>query len=77
VSSKDKIRRSVLPIPDQTYLGVRPFDARDTAAKFPPISPLRPPKGAPNVLLVMLDDVGFGASSAFGGPQQVSFAGDA
>ena len=29
---------------------------------------LRPPKGAPNVLLVLIDDVGFGASSAFGGP---------
>src|SRR6185295_8195079 len=30
--------------------------------------PLRPPAGAPNVLIVLLDDVGFGASSAFGGP---------
>jgi arylsulfatase len=29
---------------------------------------MRPPKGAPNVLVVLLDDVGFGASSAFGGP---------
>jgi arylsulfatase len=26
------------------------------------------PEGAPNVLLIMMDDVGFGASSAFGGP---------
>jgi arylsulfatase A-like enzyme len=31
---------------------------------------LRPPDGAPNVLVVLLDDVGFGASSAFGGPCQ-------
>ena len=38
----------------------------DTA--FPPIVPLRPPEGAPNVLFVLIDDVGFGASSAFGGP---------
>ncbi|WP_158170068.1 arylsulfatase [Rhodococcus sp. JT-3] len=30
--------------------------------------PLRPPAGAPNVLLIMIDDVGFGAPSAFGGP---------
>ncbi|HZY27236.1 MAG TPA: sulfatase-like hydrolase/transferase [Jiangellaceae bacterium] len=30
--------------------------------------PLRPPAGAPNVLVVLLDDVGYGASSAFGGP---------
>ena len=36
--------------------------------EFPPIEPLRPPAGAPNVLIVLLDDVGFGASSAFGGP---------
>ena len=37
-------------------------------ATFPPIEPLRPPAGAPNVLVVLLDDVGFGAASAFGGP---------
>jgi arylsulfatase A-like enzyme len=68
MSTQDKIQRSVLPIPDQHYMGVRPFDARDSAAKFPPITPLRPPKGAPNVLVVLIDDVGFGATSAFGGP---------
>lgn len=34
----------------------------------PAIDPLRPPEGAPNVLLSVLDDVGFGASTAFGGP---------
>ena len=33
-----------------------------------PIEPLLPPEGAPNVLIVLVDDVGFGASSAFGGP---------
>ena len=32
------------------------------------IQPLLPPEGAPNVLVILLDDVGFGASSAFGGP---------
>src|SRR5207344_1327259 len=44
------------------------FDARDPDTKYPPIEPLRPPKGAPNVLILLIDDVGFGASSAFGGP---------
>jgi len=68
MSEQDRIQRANLPIPDKQYLGVRPFDARDPAAKFPPITPLRPPKGAPNVLVVLIDDVGFGASSAFGGP---------
>jgi arylsulfatase len=43
-------------------------DAKDPAATFPPIEPLRPPAGAPNVLIVLLDDAGFGCSSAFGGP---------
>ena len=62
------IQRSVLPIPDQPYSGVIVYDAKNPDAKFPPISPIRPPKEAPNILLIMLDDVGFGASSAFGGP---------
>ena len=44
------------------------YDANDPAAVFPPIQEIRPPKGAPNVLVVLIDDVGFGASSAFGGP---------
>jgi arylsulfatase len=58
--------RDVLPIPDRPYAGDVPLDARE--ASFPPIEPLRPPEGAPNVLIVLLDDVGFAASSAFGGP---------
>ena len=60
--------RTVLPIPDRPFTGPVMFDAKDPDTKFPPIEPLRPPKGAPNVLLILLDDVGFGASSAFGGP---------
>jgi arylsulfatase A-like enzyme len=63
-----EVDRSILPIPDRPYEGELPFDARDPAASFPPIEPLRPPAGAPNVLIVLLDDVGFAASSAFGGP---------
>jgi arylsulfatase len=58
--------RSTLPIPDPAGFDEQPLDARD--ATFPPIEPLRPPAGAPNVLIVLLDDVGFAASSAFGGP---------
>jgi arylsulfatase len=50
------------------------YDAKDPDTKFPPIEPLRPPKGAPNVLIVLLDDVGFGASSAFGGPVHIPTA---
>jgi arylsulfatase len=60
--------RQVLPIPDPRHVGVTTYDARDPATAFPPITPLRPPAGAPNVLVVLIDDAGFGSSSAFGGP---------
>ncbi|MGW5239253.1 arylsulfatase [Monashia sp. NPDC004114] len=60
--------RDDLPIPHRPYAGPVYEDARDPAAQFEAIEPLRPPPGAPNVLVILLDDVGFGASSAFGGP---------
>jgi arylsulfatase A-like enzyme len=66
--SNERVQRDVLPIPDQPYTGFLAYDAKDPDSKFPPIEPLRPPKGAPNVLIVLIDDVGFGASSVFGGP---------
>jgi len=65
---RDDLPREVLPIPDRKPVGLTTYDAKDPDTKFPPIRPLRPPTGAPNVLIVLLDDVGFGASSAFGGP---------
>ncbi len=61
-------QRDVLPVPDITPVGLTTYDAKDPDTAFPPIEPLRPPEGAPNVLIVLIDDVGFGASSAFGGP---------
>ena len=64
----DKHVRSILPIPDRPFTGPVMFDAKDPDSKFPPIEPLRPPKGAPNVLIILLDDAGFGSASAFGGP---------
>jgi hypothetical protein len=62
------IQREVLPIPDRPHVGLVTYDAKDPATSFPPIEPVRPPAGAPNVLVVLLDDTGFGAASAFGGP---------
>ena len=67
---QDRIQRTVLPIPDRPHIGLTTYDAKDPNTKFPAIEPLRPPKDAPNVLVVLLDDVGFAASSAFGGPCQ-------
>jgi arylsulfatase len=69
-----RIQREILPIPDQAYAGFVAYDAKDPDSKFAPIQELRPPQGAPNVLIVLLDDVGFGASSAFGGPCQTPTA---
>ena len=61
-------QRDVLPIPDVTPPGLTTYDAKDPDTSYPPIRELRPPDGAPNVLVVLIDDTGFGASSAFGGP---------
>ncbi|HEX5848939.1 MAG TPA: arylsulfatase [Rubrobacter sp.] len=60
--------REILPIPDRPHTGLVTYDAKDPETRFPPIEPLRPPEDAPNVLVVLLDDAGFGAASAFGGP---------
>ncbi len=64
------IAREQLPIPEPKHVGLTTYDAKDPDTSYPPITMLRPPKGAPNVLIVLIDDVGFGAASAFGGPCQ-------
>jgi len=70
MSSEDQKHRSHLPMPNTERRGLITYDAKDPDTKFPPIPQLRPPKGAPNVLIVLIDDAGFGSSSAFGGPCQ-------
>jgi arylsulfatase A-like enzyme len=62
------MQRSTLPIPDAAHVGLTTYDAKDPDTSYPPIKQLRPPEGAPNVLIVLIDDCGFGATSAFGGP---------
>jgi arylsulfatase len=64
----DRHARTMLPIPDRPAPGLTAYDAKDPDTAFPPIEPLLPPADAPNVLIVLLDDVGFGAASTFGGP---------
>jgi arylsulfatase len=59
-----------LPIPDRPRTGLITYDAKDPETRYPPIEQLRPPKGAPNIVVILVDDVGFGAASAFGGPCQ-------
>lgn len=58
--------RTVLPIPTPPFdgqIGESYLDSKPGTAR-----PARAPQGAPNVLLIMTDDVGFAMSSAFGGP---------
>ena len=66
--SPDRHARTMLPIPDRQQAGLTTYDAKDPDTAYPPIEPLLPPEGSPNVLVILLDDVGFGASSTFGGP---------
>jgi arylsulfatase len=58
--------RTVLPIAEPDYPHSTVIDARD--AKAPPRFEVKAPPGAPNVLIVLVDDMGFGMPSAFGGP---------
>ena len=76
MATEPTLGRQNLPIPDahQPYTGLITYDAKDPATKFPPTQKLLPPAGAPNVLVVLLDDVGFAASSAFGGPCETPVA---
>jgi hypothetical protein len=73
-SSPDRHARTMLPIPDRPAPRLTTYDAKDPNTVFAPIEPLLPPVGAPNVLIVLLDDVGFGAASTFGGPCQTPTA---
>ena len=68
MNSEDKKHRSHLPMPNTEKPKFIAYDAKDPDSKFSPIPQLRPPKGAPNVIVVLIDDAGFGSSSAFGGP---------
>src|SRR5580765_4535877 len=58
--------RTVLPIQEPAYAPVTELDARKVTP--PPRFEVKAPEGAPNVLIVLIDDMGFGMSSAFGGP---------
>ena len=61
-----KLDRSVLPIPEPKRPVYREIDARNV--KAPPRFEVKAPAGAPNVVIVLIDDLGFGVPSAFGGP---------
>lgn len=69
------MNRFTLPIENrETRPASTVLDYRDQTEPFPVREPLRAPDKAPNVLLILLDDMGFGSSSAFGGPCQMPTA---
>lgn len=57
---------NVLPVPPAPFKGTIGLRTKDSKSDFP--QPVQAPKGAPNIVLVLLDDVGFGATSTYGGP---------
>ncbi|HEY8034735.1 MAG TPA: arylsulfatase [Methylobacter sp.] len=64
------IDRTVLPISEPKYTPITELDARN--AKAPARFEVKTPEGAPNVVIVLIDDMGFGTSSTFGGPVAMS-----
>jgi arylsulfatase len=62
----DELDRTVLPIPEPKREAITTFNARNATA--PPRFEVKAPAKAPNVLIVLIDDMGFGQSSSFGGP---------
>ncbi len=68
-SDQARLDRTVLPIPEPKIVPITEIDARK--AKAPARFDVKAPRGAPNVVIVLIDDMGFGQSSAFGGPVQM------
>ena len=62
------MNRRILPVPQTPPTTTPSVDRRQQDPGYPVRERVRPPEGAPNVLVVLVDDMGFGASSAYGGP---------
>ncbi|MBH0112788.1 arylsulfatase [Novosphingobium sp. YJ-S2-02] len=58
--------RSKLPLPEPAFTGKIGKTYKESESAWPELP--KPPAGAPNVVLIILDDVGFGQASTFGGP---------
>ena len=64
----ESIDRTVLPMPDPEFKGKITRTLKDSKDDWSMLAPVRPPLGAPNVLLVLIDDAGFGNPATYGGP---------
>ena len=65
LAQQPELDRTVLPIPEPVYPPITELDARN--AQAPPRFEVKAPEGAPNVVIVLIDDMGFGQPSTFGG----------
>jgi len=63
--NSDQLDRTILPIQPPKVKAITEMDARNV--EKPDLFEVEAPKGAPNIVLVMIDDIGFGATSTFGG----------
>jgi arylsulfatase A-like enzyme len=66
LSQSDNFNRAILPVAEPAREPITTLDARN--AKIPPRFEVKAPQGAPNVVIVLIDDLGFGVPSTFGGP---------
>jgi len=64
VAQEAQVDRTELPVKGPWYPPITTLDARD--AKAPPVFEVRAPKDAPNVVVILLDDLGFGGTGATG-----------
>lgn len=62
--------RSHLPIPEQRFGGVAGRTVAESTPDWAITAEVQAPEGAPNVLLILIDDAGYGQASTFGGPIQ-------
>jgi arylsulfatase A-like enzyme len=67
-ASQGAVSRTILPPPAPDFKGKIGMNYKESTSDWTPALPLTAPEGAPNVLLVVLDDVGFGHLGCYGGP---------
>src|ERR1700722_10663391 len=59
------VAQESLPKPIAPFYGTIGKTYKDSKSEFP--QPITPPKGAPNVLIILIDDLGFGGTATYGG----------
>jgi arylsulfatase len=68
LTAANTLDRTILPPPAPQFGGTIGNTYKDSVPDWKPALPLNAPEGAPNILLIVLDDVGYGQLGAYGGP---------